>query len=312
MPIQNSTPNIDKNEIKLGEKKLKSIIGGKIIHNADFIRLMKVNGISNTAKTWNRINDQIRQELNQGLLTYEDVPQRVNQLVLIESPTDRLITLEEVDAIKIEETKRKMLAKGKLYIQIPYQSNGVSEAIVGQAFLGKTGAVLGALNDGQTQWRGTDLVFINGGFNIKSTGNTILYDDIKSANLGDGGFIYTPLSILTHDGRQLIFKAPNLEAAAFFSIVKNYIDEKNIKSANEDRVVQMNDDADLLLKYAELYEKGLITFDEFNQKKEQIFANENDNINVENPENNLVYCKNCGCLLDEGSNFCSNCGTRII
>lgn len=47
-------PN-SKNEIKLGEEKLKSIIGGKIIHNAEFIRLLKANNIQNASQTWGRI-----------------------------------------------------------------------------------------------------------------------------------------------------------------------------------------------------------------------------------------------------------------
>lgn len=123
-------------------------------------------------------------------MTYEDVEGRVNQLVLMESPNDSLITLEEVNAVKTEETKRNILAKGKLSIQIPYQSSGVGDVAIGTAVWGKNSAILGALNEGETKWKNT-LLFMDDGINVKSTSNVVLYEDIKKVVLGEKGFIHT-------------------------------------------------------------------------------------------------------------------------
>ncbi len=72
--------------------------------------------------------------------------------------------------------------------------------------------------------------------------------------------------------------------------------------------------ADELLKYAELYEKGLLTKEEFDLKKEQLL-NGGENVNVlqesEAEEIKPLYCSNCGTLIDEGSNFCTNCGKSV-
>lgn len=76
--------------------------------------------------------------------------------------------------------------------------------------------------------------------------------------------------------------------------------------------------ADELLKYAELYEKGLLTKEEFDLKKSELLSNEPtiaeepspiDEINpIKAPQNN--FCSNCGSEVEIGSKFCSNCGSK--
>ncbi|MBQ6350856.1 MAG: zinc-ribbon domain-containing protein [Methanobrevibacter sp.] len=307
-------PN-SKNEIKRGEQKLKSIIGGKLVHNAEFIRLLKANNIKNTSKAWGRINSQIKQELENGMITYEEVEGRVHQLIVMESPNNRLITLEEANAVKTEETKRDILAKGKISIEIPYQSSGVGDVAIGTAVWGKSGAILGALNEGQTKWKYTELIFMDNGLNVKSTGNVVLYDDIKSIVLGNKGFVHTVVNILKHNGDGLICKVANIEVSAFKSIIEDHINNKqNIPSNNN--VDKLNDNADVLLKYADLYERGLITREEFDLKKEQLLSSESNETSLLESENsqkadNILYCGNCGSPIDKESNFCTECGNPL-
>lgn len=89
--------------------------------------------------------------------------------------------------------------------------------------------------------------------------------------------------------------------------------------------------ADELLKYAELYEKGLLTKEEFEMKKAELLGNpkveeieteinqednyslkqdfmEQNDISIENKPN---FCPNCGIPIDLGSKFCSNCGNKL-
>ena len=74
--------------------------------------------------------------------------------------------------------------------------------------------------------------------------------------------------------------------------------------------------ADELLKYAELYEKGLLTKEEFDLKKAELLnGQENMNEQLESEEIEEikpVYCGNCGTLIEDDSNFCTNCGAKII
>lgn len=314
MPLLKPT-TVDKKEIKRGKEKLKSIIGGKIVHNAEFLRLLRANNISNSSKTWGRINNQVKQELENGLLTYEDVEGRVNQLVLMESPNDRLITLEEVDAVKTEETKRNILAKGELSIQIPYQSSGVGDVAIGTAVWGRNGAILGALNEGETKWKNTLLLFIDDGINVKSTGNVVLYDDIKKVVLGEKGFIHTIVTIITKNDNGLICKVTNIEAPAFKSIIEDYINTVSNEVVQNNNIDELNENADVLLKYADLYERGFITREEFEQKKEELLHHSNNEHNSlsSNPvqEDKPIFCGNCGNPVDGDSNFCTNCGYKL-
>ena len=94
--------------------------------------------------------------------------------------------------------------------------------------------------------------------------------------------------------------------------------------------VSTTSDADELLKYAELYEKGLLTQEEFEMKKAELlgnpitdpnetqtqdgnyslkqeFAQENDIIIEDKPK----FCTNCGTPFDENSKFCTNCGNKL-
>lgn len=231
----------------------------------------------------------------------------------MESPNNRLITLEELDADKTEKIKRKILAKGKISIQIPYQSSGVGDVAIGTAVWGRNGAILGALNEGQTKWKFTDLIFMDNGVNVKSTGNVVLYDDVKRVVLGNKGFVHTVVTIITHNGDGLICKVVNTEVPAFKSIIEDHINSVADIPTNNN-INKLNDNADVLLKYADLYERGLITREEFNLKKEQLLYSENKENTLSadsQQENHIIYCRNCGSSVDKNSNFCTECGSPL-
>lgn len=68
--------------------------------------------------------------------------------------------------------------------------------------------------------------------------------------------------------------------------------------------------ADELLKYADLYERGLLTKEEFDMKKEELLFNKAEDDTPINPQ--PLYCTKCGKMLDEDSKFCMYCGNKII
>lgn len=62
-------------------------------------------------------------------------------------------------------------------------------------------------------------------------------------------------------------------------------------------------DADELLKYVELYEKGLLTEEEFNSFKQKLLGN--------SVESSAKFCGNCGAKVSPDSKFCTECRTQI-
>lgn len=314
MPLLKPETSVDKNEIKRAEQKLKNIMGGKLFRDPDFMKLMKVNEINNPHNCWDKINKQLKHEIKTGLLTFDDIESRIYQLLLLESPYDELITIEEFNAAEIEGIKRDIIAKGTLPIQIPYRSSGVGDVAIGTAVWGKNGAILGALNEGETKWKTTTLFIMDNGINVKSTGRVVLYEDVKQVVLGNKSFSRTIVTILTKNNDDLICKMYNDSAIAFKSLIEDYINlfEEIPNAGNYD---ELNDNADILLKYADLCERGFITQEEFEQKKEELLYSAYDNHfskskNIQ--QNKQFYCARCGNIIEENSNFCTNCGFKIV
>lgn len=115
-----------------------------------------------------------------------------------------------------------------------------------------------------------------------------------------------------------------------FDLMNNAFESYLKKTHNPQQNVSTTSNADELLKYAELYEKGLLTKDEFEMKKAELlgnpitdqsetqlpdedyslkeeFAQENDIIIEDYPK----FCPNCGTSIDIDSNFCTNCGNKL-
>lgn len=77
---------------------------------------------------------------------------------------------------------------------------------------------------------------------------------------------------------------------------------------NSVKSVENSNNIDDLMKYAELYEKRLITKEEFNLKKAEIMGTPTS---VEKSDFSAKFCGNCGNPIDSDSKFCSNCGTPL-
>lgn len=91
--------------------------------------------------------------------------------------------------------------------------------------------------------------------------------------------------------------------------------EDSGNNLNSDSNLKNYDDADELLKWYELYEKGVITSEEFQQKKNEIMDGIEISSAESNNENNylsFIFCTNCGARISSDSKFCTNCGERII
>lgn len=102
---------------------------------------------------------------------------------------------------------------------------------------------------------------------------------------------------------------------------ESYLNKTHALPQNEPKQqnVSATSSADELLKYAELYEKGLLTKDEFDMKKAELLSIKSDIVETSNPIDEIIpieepknkFCPNCGYKLEIDSKFCSNCGYKL-
>ena len=111
---------------------------------------------------------------------------------------------------------------------------------------------------------------------------------------------------------------------------ESYIEKTHRPQQTTNQNISQTSAADELLKYAELYEKGLLTKEEFEMKKAELLGNsitgssetqmQDESYSLKQEfaqENNMTiedkpkFCPNCGTPIDEGSKFCTNCGNKL-
>ena len=177
-----------------------------------------------------------------------------------------------------------------------------------------------SIDEVRTNWRGVEkedrrrcyvkvledrLILDKTGIMIRSDlgTRTIYFSDISSIDFDKSGMFHVTNSVkLIMRGGEfitLIHVGPK-----DYDLINNKWklykeNQHNTKNLNSNSSQNTSDD---LLKYAELYEKGLLTDDEFKSFKQKLL---NDSI-----ESSSKFCGNCGAEISEDSKFCMNCGTK--
>lgn len=178
-----------------------------------------------------------------------------------------------------------------------------------------------SIDEVRTNWRGVEkedrrrcyvkvledrLILDKTGIMIRSDlgTRTIYFSDISSIDFDKSGMFHVTNSVkLIMRGGEFITlihvgpKDYDLINNKWKLYKENQHNTKNLNSNSSQNT------ADDLLKYAELYEKGLLTDDEFKSFKQKLL---NDSI-----ESSSKFCGNCGAEISEDSKFCMNCGTKI-
>ena len=99
-----------------------------------------------------------------------------------------------------------------------------------------------------------------------------------------------------------------------FDLMNNAFESYLEKTHKPQQNIPTTSNADELLKYAQLYEKGLLTKEEFNMKKAELLGNsKKDSTAQSNIDTEYIpnFCPNCGTPVETVSNFCRNCGNRL-
>lgn len=106
------------------------------------------------------------------------------------------------------------------------------------------------------------------------------------------------------------------ELKAFVNVLNKLMEDNKSNIVDVDANSQENqlDKIDKLIKLGEMYDKGLLTDEEFASMKQELLAvsNEDSDENNEDEDEPLEKtCKNCGTNFSPDSVFCSECGTKL-
>ncbi len=151
---------------------------------------------------------------------------------------------------------------------------------------------------------------------------------IKS-NMGSRQIFYDNISSIDYDARGLFHLSNgmiiNTKSAEHIQL--KYVSEENYNLVHdafekykrkplETTIISQSNKADDLVKYAELFEKGLISEEEFNELKNEIIpcgfdSNFNENIDMDCEDENINFCTNCGFKVEQNARFCPSCGSKL-
>ena len=88
---------------------------------------------------------------------------------------------------------------------------------------------------------------------------------------------------------------------AFVNVLNRMINDYKSDNLSQTNTIANSDDKlERMIKLGEMYDKGLLTDEEFATMKQNIINSENGNT-----------CKNCGAKISSDSIFCSECGSKI-
>lgn len=245
--------------VKNVEKEVNRILGrnklGLYMPDSYFSTMLIGNNIPFRKKfnLSSKIRKEIVYEFNEGLLDFEDIEKRVEELIF-ERCEGECFSYEDIKKIeeqkkeerknkleerrkklekrknKIEEDKRKReelkiekckkeILSGipyKINIKVPYQSTGAASTVAGgMSILGGFGAMMGSWDEGKIKWKSTYLLVLNSGLSLPDFSVTVLYKDVVEMVVG------VPTVIVSSNGVSISCMIDEYMAKAIDSIIQN-------------------------------------------------------------------------------------------
>ena len=96
------------------------------------------------------------------------------------------------------------------------------------------------------------------------------------------------------------FNSAKIRFKAFVNVLNRMIKDYKSDNSTQTNEAKSYDKMDRLIKLGEMYEKGLLTDEEFATMKQNLING-----------NNEATCSNCGAEVSADSQFCTECGTKI-
>ena len=233
-----------------GEKILKQTVGTKGMKNgAMYKKISPELGYRKTHKLLDNVIKEVKTELEQDMITADEVEDRVYTLIEYElgHPLN--------DANQVVELKSEYI------IEIPYSSSGIH----GYTRVSNNVVMGTNMGEGITQWRSTKMFIREYGVEIKHTGQQIRFSDITDVRSGDDGGLLiktTKLVLFLVNGEQFVMKVMTSDVDGLVGLFQDHI--------NSDGSGDGVSNVDELMKYADLFERGLLSQEEFDEIKKRL------------------------------------------
>lgn len=226
---------------------------------------------------------------------------------------------------KTEEERLKEQERFKKESLIRKQTimkNLEKEILNDRVFKGKVGATHtgwnfrdGLRNADKTKFKSTKFKIFDDKLLIERNRNVVHFSDVKE-------IFYEGKSeaiIILNNGTAIPIKNnDNYKLKAFVNVLNNLIEDNKSNSnyieSTTNNSEKSEDKFDKLIKLGEMYDKGLLSDEEFTSLKQELLSGTNENTtssdenNIESSEN---ICENCGSEVSPDDVFCCECGTKI-
>lgn len=257
---KNEIKKQEKERIKDGEDIIKRIMGSNMMRNVQFNNQIINQGVSTFKinSVWGKVNKQIKKELHEGTVELRDIPERINQILAQYANPEKI----EKKNKKIPRELVKAGVEDRDFSCVLYEerrsgfNNKKENLVKGFCYVNEDKLVIKKLSF------------------------------FKSRDLGDKVIPYGNINAIDYD-KQVVGRTSGIviSVSGFKPIVLQGATDENFqllndawlnfnKKSNESvqKIVETNTltNADELLKYAELYEKGLLTDEEFAAMKKKI------------------------------------------
>lgn len=257
---KNEIKKQEKERIKDGEDIIKRIMGSNMMRNVQFNNQIINQGVSTFKinSVWGKVNKQIKKELHEGTVELRDIPERINQILAQYANPEKI----EKKNKKIQRELVKAGVEDRDFSCVLYEerrsgfNNKKENLVKGFCYVNEDKLVIKKLSF------------------------------FKSRDLGDKVIPYGNINAIDYD-KQVVGRTSGIviSVSGFKPIVLQGVTDENFqllndawlnfnKKSNESvqKIVETNTltNADELLKYAELYEKGLLTDEEFAAMKKKI------------------------------------------
>ena len=257
---KNEIKKQEKERIKDGEDIIKRIMGSNMMRNVQFNNQIINQGVSTFKinSVWGKVNKQIKKELHEGTVELRDIPERINQILAQYANPEKI----EKKNKKIQRELVKAGVEDRDFSCVLYEerrsgfNNKKENLVKGFCYVNEDKLVIKKLSF------------------------------FKSRDLGDKVIPYGNINAIDYD-KQVVGRTSGIviSVSGFKPIVLQGATDDNFqllndawlnfnKKSNESvqKIVETNTltNADELLKYAELYEKGLLTDEEFAAMKKKI------------------------------------------
>lgn len=336
-------------EQKEAENKIDNLCGG-FLGNDRFKTFLKRNNLDETTPNLN-YKKVLKNEINNGTLNYADIEIRLDELMKLDvdtlnnkihnkhkQDTSLFKTQQDINeflgseyAEKYAKSRQKSRAK---YMKNLEKENSKVEKLEEKYNIDLTGKTWFKCSIEEIKYS----TFQNQPHRNFDTAYVIINHDnveilkesvwIKS-NMGTRKIFYDNITSIDYDARGMFHASSSLiintKSAEHIHLkfvsendyhLLNDTFENYIQKPNDTTFISQSSKADDLVKYAELFEKGLISEDEFNKMKNEIIHGEsnlafNEEPSLDYMEKNNTFCPNCGCEVEGDAKFCSSCGNRL-